>query len=264
MRPLAVGLGRGGGRILDWFLERVWDDVAPETLAVDVNPDHLAEVHAKETLLLGENSLDKDELLTPRLAGTLVYDEFNRLESYLTDHSPLWVVTGLGGVFGNTAAPILARQNRDRRTFGVVSQPFEFEPDGRLDRADRGQRRLELYCDEVFSLRLELILNYIARDEVRPSQLFKLANQVMGNLLYFLMKPVLDGSQADEEAVDRLRNVSSQQKQNILLNSLAPGWGSPGRREESPKERAVLSEASSPEEEASYLKQLQKRIRDEG
>lgn len=229
MRPLLVGLGRGGARILDWFLEQTWDKVAPETLAVDVDPNTLDDVHTKETVLIGEEySLDQDERLTTSLVGTLVQDQFDQLESYLDDHSPRWIVTGLGGVFGGTAAPIVAREanKRDGQTFGVVSQPFEFESAERLDRATHARRRLGLYADDVFSLRLELILKYLSRDKVRPSELFGLANQVMSNLLYFLMTASLNGSKVDEEAVDRLRNLSRQQKQSVVLNSLAPGWRS--------------------------------------
>ncbi|MFB6344218.1 MAG: hypothetical protein ABEK50_00390 [bacterium] len=227
MRPLVIGLGRSGGQILNWFLERVWDDVAPETLAVDVTEHHLDGLHNKETLLLGRDNPAADlKTLPTNVARMIVQDEMDRLRPYLGDHDPLWIVTGLGGSFGTEAALAIAgeAQKAGRKTFAAVSFPFDFEPDKRLEKAEGARDKLQLYTDETFCLRLQLIMNYLQQEEIEKWKVFKHANQVMSNLLYFLMTPMLRGSQTDLEALERLSNLSFMQKRNLLMNAFAPGW----------------------------------------
>lgn len=110
------------------------------------------------------------------------YKASKTIEEEIMNIKNVVVVAGLGGLFGSSAAPIVAKSLKDlgKKVLGVTIMPFKFEK-SRLFRAAVGLRKMKMACDGVI-----VIGNGEFLEKSPQTPLFKayeLENEWIGNLV---------------------------------------------------------------------------------
>jgi cell division protein FtsZ len=101
----------------------------------------------------------------PEIGRAAAEESLQDVMAELADCNMIFITAGMGGGTGTGAAPVIARAARERGilTVGVITKPFEFEGQRRMNQAKDGIDELQAYVDTLI---------------VIPNQnLFRLANE---------------------------------------------------------------------------------------
>jgi cell division protein FtsZ len=101
----------------------------------------------------------------PEIGRAAAEESLQDVMAELADCNMIFITAGMGGGTGTGAAPVIARAARERGilTVGVITKPFEFEGQRRMNQAEDGIDELQAYVDTLI---------------VIPNQnLFRLANE---------------------------------------------------------------------------------------
>lgn len=177
-RILVVGIGGGGINALARMRDAELSGV--RLVALDTDRQVLSAFHNGTSLLLGERvthgrSTGGDSEKARRAAE----DAAEGIEDLIGEAHLVFLTCGLGKGTGTGTAPVVAQQARARGalTVGVVTLPFAFEGEVRMQRAQAGLARLGEKTDVLIVVRNDRLL------EIAPSvsvtEAFQLADDVL-------------------------------------------------------------------------------------
>ncbi len=146
-----IGVGGGGGNAV----AQMYRDNIPEVRYVVINTDHkaLEDNIVPDHLQLGSGLGAGGN---PDRGRELAQDSIEKIDKVLDDETKMVFITaGMGGGTGTGASPIIAHQARSKGilTVGIVTIPFRFEREVRIDKALDG---LECLSKEVDAM---LVIN---------------------------------------------------------------------------------------------------------
>jgi len=168
-----IGVGTAGKRILEKISYKISDGIL---LAVDDTEWKLSGDRVKEI------RLNVNFERTSKKIRLEAYKVGKGLAEEIDDVKNVVIVSGLGGLFGSSAAPIIANMFREsgKRVLGISIMPFKFEK-SRLFRAAVALRKMKIACDGVV-----VIGNGEFIDNAPKTPLFKayeLENEWIGNFI---------------------------------------------------------------------------------
>lgn len=102
------------------------------------------------------------------------------LEEILTGADMVFIAAGMGGGTGTGAAPIVAKLAKEKGalTVAVVTRPFRFEGNHRMQLAEEGIEKLRQICDTVMVISNERLLEVVG-NKASIMEAFHVANGVL-------------------------------------------------------------------------------------
>ena len=156
-----VGVGGGGGNAVNHMYHQGIHDV---TFAL-CNTDNqvLGESHVPMKVQLGSEGLGAGN--KPEKARAAAEESINDIRQLFSDGTKMAFITaGMGGGTGTGAAPVVARVSKELGilTIGIVTIPFRFEGDMKIDQALDGVEQMSKNVDAM------LVINNERLREIYP------------------------------------------------------------------------------------------------
>jgi len=174
-----IGVGGGGGNAVENMfaegIENVEFVIANTDVQVLENSDIPIRIQLGKTLTEGLGAGNNHEV--GREAAKESAQEITDILSYGTKMT--FITAGMGGGTGTGAAPVIAKISKELNilTIGIVTIPFEFEGDHRIEQALIGLQELKENVDALIIINNEKI-SEVYRDYSIPTA-FKFADQVL-------------------------------------------------------------------------------------
>ncbi len=152
-----IGVGGGGGNAVNHMYNQGIQDVS---FAV-CNTDHqdLKRSPIPIKIRLGENGLGAGSI--PEKGREAAIESRDQIEDLLDDATQMVFITaGMGGGTGTGAAPVIAEiaKNKEILTIGIVTIPFEFEGQKKIQKAINGVREMSKHVDALLVINNERLI----------------------------------------------------------------------------------------------------------
>lgn len=163
-RITVVGVGGAGCNAVNNMISADLDGV--DFLVANTDGQALAHSLANRKIQLGSSiTQGLGAGSKPEIGRAAAEESLDDVMAELADCNMVFITAGMGGGTGTGAAPVIARAARERGilTVGVITKPFEFEGQRRMNQAETGIEELQAHVDTLIII---------------PNQnLFRLANE---------------------------------------------------------------------------------------
>lgn len=174
-----VGVGGGGGNALEHMISRGIEGV--DFIAANTDAQALKRSKAEFTLQLGENvTHGLGAGADPVLGREAAVEARDNLQAALSGADMVFIAAGMGGGTGTGAAPVIAEiaSEAGSLTMAVVTKPFPFERDKRMQVAVAGIEELNKHVDSLITIPNGKLITVLGKD--RPMiEAFKEADDVL-------------------------------------------------------------------------------------
>ncbi len=156
-----IGVGGGGGNAVNHMYQEGFHDVTFVLCNTDAQALNASPVPVH--LQLGKEGLGAGN--KPERARQAAEDSIDDIKTMLNDGTRMAFITaGMGGGTGTGAGPVIARVSKelDILTVGIVTIPFRFEGDRKIDQALDGVEEMAKYVDAL------LVINNERLREIYP------------------------------------------------------------------------------------------------
>lgn len=173
-----IGVGGGGSNAVKNMYNTTPQGVRFAVCNTDSQALHNCNVPVR--IMLGKDGLGAGG--RPEVARQAAEYSLEQTARLFEDETRMVFITaGLGGGTGTGAAPVIARQARERGilTIGVVTLPFAFERHRSMDKALRGLQALRESVDAMLVINNERLLEVFGDGKTSALDAFKHADQVL-------------------------------------------------------------------------------------
>ena len=174
-----VGVGGGGGNAVNHMLNANIEGV--DFICANTDAQALKSSPARTLLQLGTNiTKGLGAGANPEVGREAALEDRDRIHETLQGADMVFITAGMGGGTGTGAAPVVAEVARDLGilTVAVVTKPFPFEGNKRMQIADKGIEELGQYVDSLITIPNEKLLAVLGKD-MSLLNAFKSANDVL-------------------------------------------------------------------------------------
>ncbi len=174
-----IGIGGGGGNALEHMIGRGIDGV--EFISTNTDAQALGRSKADVTLQLGESvTHGLGAGADPAVGREAAIEARDNICAALKGADMVFIAAGMGGGTGTGAAPVIAEiaSEINSLTVAVVTKPFPFERDQRMQIALGGIEELNKHVDSLITIPNEKLITVLGKD--RPMvEAFKEADDVL-------------------------------------------------------------------------------------
>ncbi len=173
------GVGGGGGNAVNNMIQGGLQGV--DFVVANTDAQALSMSSADKVVQLG---VDVTEGLgagsQPEVGRAAAEECIDEICDYLTGTHMAFVTAGMGGGTGTGAAPVVARAAREKGvlTVGVVTKPFQFEGQRRMETAEAGIIELQKNVDTLIVIPNQNLFR-IANEKTTFADAFGMADQVL-------------------------------------------------------------------------------------
>ncbi len=160
-----VGVGGGGGNAIKRMMRSGLQGV--DFVAANTDQQALQSNDAPEKLQLGANlTHGLGAGANPEIGRQAALESTEQIADLLEGSDMVFVTGGLGGGTATGAAPVIARLANElgALTVAVVTQPFRFEGQRRMQQANQGLQELEDAVDTLISIPNDRLLTMVGPD----------------------------------------------------------------------------------------------------
>ncbi len=171
-----IGVGGGGGNAVNYMYRAGIHDV--NFVVCNTDSKALADSPVPVRLQLGSEGLGAGN--RPARARAAAEESIERIREMLDDGTKMVFITaGMGGGTGTGAAPVIAREAKEKGilTVGIVTIPFRFEGNKKIDQALDGVDAIRKEVDAL------LVINNEKLREIYPELTIRSAFQKADNTL---------------------------------------------------------------------------------
>ena len=178
-RISVIGIGGAGGNAVNTMINSHIENI--EFIVANTDGQALSHSLTKRQIQLGKNTTmglgAGSNAETGRKAAEESIDE---IISELGDINMLFITTGMGGGTGSGASPIIAKAAKEKGilTVAVVTKPFDFEGQKRMEVAEEGLKQLKDNVDTLIVIPNQNLFK-MANDKTTFSEAFKMADDVL-------------------------------------------------------------------------------------
>lgn len=117
---------------------------------------------------------------SPEVGAAAAQESENEIRNYLENSNMVFITAGMGGGTGTGSAPVIARIAKELGilTVGVVTKPFHFEGDNRMETANKGLIELQQFVDTLIVIPNQNLFR-IANEHTTLADAFKMADDVL-------------------------------------------------------------------------------------
>ncbi|MDE7461179.1 MAG: cell division protein FtsZ [Paramuribaculum sp.] len=149
----AIGVGGGGSNAVNHMYKQ---DIAQlQCIVLNTDRQALLTSPVPNKVLIGSG---RGAGGVPEKARLAAEDDINKIRALLTDDTCMVFITaGMGGGTGTGAAPVVAQAAREKDilTIGIVTIPFFFEGDKKIEMAMQGADEMRKYVDSLLIINNE-------------------------------------------------------------------------------------------------------------
>ncbi|HEC17688.1 MAG TPA: cell division protein FtsZ [Sedimenticola sp.] len=174
-----IGVGGGGGNAVNHMLSANIEGV--DFICANTDAQALKNSEVRTVLQLGSNiTKGLGAGANPQIGRDAALEERDRIQEVLDGADMVFITAGMGGGTGTGAAPIVAEVARDLGilTVAVVTKPFRFEGEKRMQVANEGIEALGKSVDSLITIPNEKLLAVLGKD-MSLLDAFKTANDVL-------------------------------------------------------------------------------------
>jgi len=175
-----IGVGGGGSNAIDRMIEDGVQDVT--FVAINTDAQVLRSSKADYRICIGERLTRGMGAGGDPTVGEKAAEETNdELYEILKGTDMVFITAGMGGGTGTGAAPIVASIAQDLGilTVAVVTKPFKFEGNKRLQQAERGLEDLRKYVDALVVVTNYRLVEAYAKRGISILQGFQIVDGVL-------------------------------------------------------------------------------------
>jgi len=174
-----VGVGGGGGNMLNYMIEKGISDV--EMICTNTDMQALKNNKAPIKIQLGkELTKGLGAGMDPELGKGAAEESADEIKRILDGANLVFISAGMGGGTGTGAAPVIARIAKEigALTVGVVTKPFKREGAQRAKLARDGFENLKDECDSIVTVLNQKLLSIIDR-KASKRDAYKMVDHVL-------------------------------------------------------------------------------------
>ena len=156
-----IGVGGGGNNAVNHMIASGVQGV--EFITINTDRQALKNSSAPNQIVIGEKvTRGFGAGANPSIGERSAEESIDAIKAILKGADMVFITAGMGGGTGTGAAPVVARvaQEMGILTVGVVTKPFAFERQRRMDQAEAGIEELSQYVDSLVVIpneRLKLV-----------------------------------------------------------------------------------------------------------
>jgi len=175
-----IGVGGGGGNAVNRMVQS--DVQGAEFIAVNTDKQILEVSSATHKIQIGERTTrGMGAGGIPAIGAKAAEEDREKITDILRGADMVFVTAGMGGGTGTGAAPVIAEISKEMGilTIGVVTKPFRFEKEHRMNSALEGIKRLAACVDSLIVIPNEHLRNLSPDGKLPMKHAFALADQVL-------------------------------------------------------------------------------------
>ena len=149
----AIGVGGGGGNAVNYMFRQGIKHVSFVVLNTDRQALRQSPVPTKVMIGDGPGAGDR-----PEVAREAAENDIAKIEALFQDDTRMvFITSGMGGGTGTGASPVVARVAREKGllTIGIVTIPFYFEGEEKINKAFAGADEMAKYVDALLLINNE-------------------------------------------------------------------------------------------------------------
>ena len=157
-----VGVGGGGGNAINRMIDN--DVKGVEFVAVNTDAQDLKDSKAEVRIQIGARlTRGLGAGADPEVGRNAAIESEEELRQHLMGTDLVFITAGMGGGTGTGAAPVIARIAKECGclTLAIVTKPFAFEGQKRMEKALKGAAELKKYVDSLIVIPNEKLLSIV-------------------------------------------------------------------------------------------------------
>jgi cell division protein FtsZ len=174
-----IGVGGGGGNAVEHMVQENLDGV--DFICANTDAQALKNSSARTAIQIGTNiTKGLGAGANPEIGREAALEDRERIQEILEGSDMIFITAGMGGGTGTGGAPIVAQVAKEMGilTVAVVTRPFSFEGNKRMDIAAKGIDELKGYVDSLITIPNEKLLSVLGKN-VSLLDAFKAGNDVL-------------------------------------------------------------------------------------
>jgi cell division protein FtsZ len=214
-----IGVGGGGGNAVEHMIHCGVQGV--EFICANTDAQALRASSAHKMIQLGHSGLGAGS--KPERGREAAEAAVEQIKEALEGCNMLFITAGMGGGTGTGAAPVVARVAREMGilTVGVVTKPFDWEGDRRMNHAEAGLSELEANVDSLIVVLNEKLIDVLGED-ISQDEAFAYANDVLRNSVGGIAEIINVEALVNVDFED-VRTVMSEQGKAMMGTAKASG-----------------------------------------
>ncbi|MDE0681780.1 MAG: sigma-70 family RNA polymerase sigma factor [Candidatus Poribacteria bacterium] len=177
-RIKVIGVGGAGGNAVKRMVEVGLTDI--EFYVVNVDQQALDKCKEVIPVLIGVHTTPGYCGANPEIGKKAAEEDKEKLAAIVADADLVFIIAGMGGGTGAGASPLIASLARAQGalTVGVVTRPFNFEGQRRIEKAEQGLQELQGNADSVVVVPNQRLLDRMDRS-LKIREAFSLSDEML-------------------------------------------------------------------------------------
>jgi cell division protein FtsZ len=217
-----VGVGGGGGNAVEHMVCASIEGV--DFICANTDAQALERANSKTVIQIGTHiTKGLGAGANPDIGRQAAMEDQDRIEEALAGADMVFITAGMGGGTGTGGAPIVAQVAKGMGilTVAVVTKPFPFEGNKRMNIADDGIAELKKYVDSLITIPNEKLLTVLGK-QVTLLDAFKAANNVLLGAVQGIAELITRPGLINVDFAD-VRTVMSEMGMAMMGTGIASG-----------------------------------------
>jgi len=217
-----VGVGGGGGNAVEHMVCAEIEGV--DFICANTDAQALERSTSKTVIQIGTHiTKGLGAGANPDIGRQAAMEDRDRIEEALSGSDMVFITAGMGGGTGTGGAPIVAQVAKEMGilTVAVVTKPFPFEGNKRMQVADQGISELKNYVDSLITIPNEKLLTVLGK-QITLLDAFKAANNVLLGAVQGIAELITRPGLINVDFAD-VRTVMSEMGMAMMGTGIASG-----------------------------------------
>jgi len=207
---VVIGTGGGGSNAVNGMIERGIKGV--KFIAVNTDAQALRSNNADLRLQIGARLTGgRGAGGVPDIGEQAALEDQEQIARALEGADMVFVTAGMGGGTGTGSAPIIAEiaKKSGALTVGVVTKPFDFEKNFRMDIAEKGIAKLREVVDTLIVIPNQRLLNNVDRKTSIP-EAFRKADDILRQGVQAISDSIIENGKINIDFADAMTVMKDQ------------------------------------------------------
>ncbi|ANF61583.1 cell division protein FtsZ [[Haemophilus] ducreyi] len=236
-----VGVGGGGGNALNHMVDSHLNEGVGgvEFFSVNTDAQVLRTSSVRQTIQIGANiTKGLGAGANPNVGRQAAEEDREALSNMLAGADMVFISAGMGGGTGTGAAPVIAdiAKSQGSLTVAIVTKPFRFEGNKRMNYAEQGIQELSKHVDSLIIIPNDKLLKVLPKN-TKMIDAFNAANDILRNAVLGITDMITSPGLVNVDFAD-VKTVMSEMGRAMMGTGIAEG--------EDRAERAVHDAVASP------------------
>ena len=178
-RITVVGVGGAGGNAVNNMISAQLEGI--DFVVANTDAQALSHALTERRIQLGVTATQGlGAGSRPEIGREAAAEANEEIMDHIQNSHMVFITAGMGGGTGTGAAPVIAKATRERGilTVGVVTKPFHFEGNRRMEIAEEGIGELQNYVDTLIIIPNQNLFR-VASEETTFADAFRMADEVL-------------------------------------------------------------------------------------